>query len=175
MIVIDEQFVVYLFSLFHRELGFEHIVRMQTPFPDCIAVKDDKQVKIEFKRLSNLLIQSQKGEIVWRNTGSEVGETDDEFVVTQQGFVVRHYPKSEYKMSAGQDRWDIKEKVIKADYCVCWRINHDKQKEFKEEFNQVREFIALESKPIIIEFLRKRKEFLERLCIKDLAIEAEFE
>lgn len=49
----NELGVVCLFALMHRRLGFKGIKRIQTRFPDCIAIQRDgsgeKEVRIEFE------------------------------------------------------------------------------------------------------------------------------
>jgi len=50
MIPTNEQEVVYLFCRNHEKLGFEKILRLRTvDTPDCIALKDGKEVGIEFE------------------------------------------------------------------------------------------------------------------------------
>ncbi len=52
-----EQEVVYLFAVFHRELGFPYIIKIQSEFPDAIVMDKKRRVKkIEFEvRASNFL------------------------------------------------------------------------------------------------------------------------
>lgn len=52
-----EQEVLYLFSVFHRELGFPYIIRIRNEFPDAIVMNKNKEVKrIEFEiRASDFL------------------------------------------------------------------------------------------------------------------------
>jgi len=167
----DEQFVVYLFSLFYRELGFQHIVQMQLRFPDCTAVKEGKQVSIEFQRESDSLSEHLLPEPpIYRNLlGYDVSETDKEIIV-KQGSNIRTYPKSDYKLYVARESYEIRTKVLKLDYCVCWKVNHNPS-DFREEYSQIKEFIELSRKPIIIDFMEKRKQSLEMLGIKDLATE----
>ena len=45
-----EQEVVYLFSVFHRDLGFPYIIRIRNEFPNAIAMTRNKEIKrIEFE------------------------------------------------------------------------------------------------------------------------------
>ena len=165
----DEQFVVYLFSIFHRELGFEHIVQIQTKFPDCIAVRGGKQVSIEFENTSDSLVMHLEGKLVYPLPGHEVNETDTEIII-REGSEIRVYPKSEYRLFPGKQLNIIRKKLLKLDYCVCWKINHDSSL-FKEEYSEIKEFIELSSNPKIIDFMGKRKKSLESLGIKNLAAE----
>jgi hypothetical protein len=163
----DEQFVVYLFSLFHRELDFEHVIQMQLGFPDCTAVKEGKQVTIEFEKGSDTLREHIGEPIVYRNLpGNEVSETSDE-ILAKEGSETRTYPKSEYHMYTSPYQYDIRKKVLKLDYCVCWEINHNPS-DFIEEYSLIKGFIELRKNPIIIDFMEKRKRSLELLQIKDL-------
>lgn len=53
----NEQEVVFLFSRFFKELGFEKIITLQSPYPDCIALtNENKQVTIEFEYYSSNFI-----------------------------------------------------------------------------------------------------------------------
>lgn len=46
----NEQEVIYLFYRNHEKLGFEKVLRLRTvDTPDCIALKDGKEVGIEFE------------------------------------------------------------------------------------------------------------------------------
>ncbi|TLY06663.1 MAG: hypothetical protein E6K83_08010, partial [Thaumarchaeota archaeon] len=50
MIPTNEQEVIYLFCRNHEKLGFEKILRLRTvDTPNCIALKDGKEVGIEFE------------------------------------------------------------------------------------------------------------------------------
>lgn len=169
MRVNDEQFVVYLFSMFHPELGFEHIVQMQLKFPDCTAVKEGKKVSIEFERTSDNLTEHLDGRYVYKIPGNEIYETDSEIIV-KEGSDVRKYPKSDYKISHTPQSAVIMKKVLKLDYCVCWRKNPDIINAFKEVYGEIKKFIELSSKPIIIDFLEKRRRSLQQLGFKDLAL-----
>lgn len=45
-----EQEVVYLFSVFHRDLGFPYIIKIRNEFPDAIVMTNKKEVKrVEFE------------------------------------------------------------------------------------------------------------------------------
>lgn len=52
-----EQEVLYLFSVFHRDLGFPYIVKIRNEFPDAIVMGESKDVqRIEFEiRASDFL------------------------------------------------------------------------------------------------------------------------
>ncbi len=41
--------IVFLFARIFPVFGFEYIEKVRTSFPDCIAVKDDQEVSIEFE------------------------------------------------------------------------------------------------------------------------------
>lgn len=41
--------IVYLFARIFPVFGFEYIKKVRTSYPDCIAVKDDQEVSIEFE------------------------------------------------------------------------------------------------------------------------------
>ncbi len=45
--------VISLFSKMHRELGFSFLKLMRDKYPDCIAEKQGKDVRIEFERRSS--------------------------------------------------------------------------------------------------------------------------
>jgi hypothetical protein len=69
-----EQEVVYLFSVFHRELGFPYIIKIRNEFPDALVMDKKKEVKrIEFEVRASDFIQhkhDQKGcdiVICWMN------------------------------------------------------------------------------------------------------------
>lgn len=47
----NEQGVVYLFSKYHEKLGFEKILHISTHFPDVIAVRDGKEIRVELEFL----------------------------------------------------------------------------------------------------------------------------
>ena len=53
-----EQEVVYLFSVFHRELGFPYVIKIRNEFPDAIVMDKKKGVKkIEFEvRASDFIL-----------------------------------------------------------------------------------------------------------------------
>jgi hypothetical protein len=45
-----EQEVVYLFSVFHRDLGFPYIIKIRNEFPDAVVMTKDKEPKkVEFE------------------------------------------------------------------------------------------------------------------------------
>jgi len=157
-----ESFVVYLSSKFHKELEFEHIVDFDTQeFPDCIAIKDGKRVSIEFETGSNSLgshlVPENKNN--YGHPDYEIKETETDIVVTD-GRGCRKYPKSDYKAEIAPGGYIITKKVLDLDYCVCWKITHQP----REEYIKVK-FIELSSHPLIIDFMEKRKQFLERLGI----------
>lgn len=53
----NEQGVVFLFAKLMEKVGFEKIVEIGRPFPDCTAInRSGKQVKIEFEYLSHNFI-----------------------------------------------------------------------------------------------------------------------
>jgi hypothetical protein len=53
-----EQEVVYLFSVFHRELGFPYIIKIRNEFPDAEVIDKKKDVKrIEFEVRASDFIQ----------------------------------------------------------------------------------------------------------------------
>lgn len=53
-----EQEVVYLFSVFHRELGFPYIVKVRNELPDAEVIDKEKNVKrIEFELRASDFIQ----------------------------------------------------------------------------------------------------------------------
>ena len=57
MIPKNEQEVIYLFSRNHEKLGFEKIKSFNPHgFPDCKAIKDGKEVGIEFELESNKFV-----------------------------------------------------------------------------------------------------------------------
>jgi len=69
-----EQEVVYLFSVFHRDLGFPYIIKIRNEFPDALVMDKKKEVKrIEFEVRASDFIQhkhDQKGcdiIICWEN------------------------------------------------------------------------------------------------------------
>jgi hypothetical protein len=45
----NESEVIFLFAKIHEKLGFEKILKLRQKFPDCIAKKEGKTVKIEFE------------------------------------------------------------------------------------------------------------------------------
>lgn len=45
--------IVFVFSRHHKELGFEKIVEIRSEYPDCVALKDNETVTIEFEFLSS--------------------------------------------------------------------------------------------------------------------------
>ena len=159
----NEPFVVYLFSKFHKELEFEHIVDIDTQFPDCIAIRDGKKVSIEFETLSNSLATHLIAEykLAYGHPDYEIRETETDIVVTD-GRGCRKYPKSDYKAEIAPGGYTITYKVLDLDYCVCWKITHQP----REEYIKVK-FIELSSHPVIIDFMEKRKQFLALLGILD--------
>lgn len=49
-----EQEIVYLFSVLHRDLGFPYVLKVQTAFPDCVAINNSRQTKtIEFEVMAS--------------------------------------------------------------------------------------------------------------------------
>jgi hypothetical protein len=40
-----EQEVLYLFSIFHRELGFPYVIKIRNEFPDAIVMNKNKEIK----------------------------------------------------------------------------------------------------------------------------------
>lgn len=53
-----EQEVVYLFSVFHRELGFPYIIKIRNEFPDAEVIDKKKDVKrIEFEVRASEFVQ----------------------------------------------------------------------------------------------------------------------
>ena len=53
-----EQEVVYLFSVFHRELGFPYIIKIRNEFPDAFVMDKRRDVKrIEFEVRASDFIQ----------------------------------------------------------------------------------------------------------------------
>jgi hypothetical protein len=53
-----EQEVVYLFSVFHRELGFPYIIKIRNEFPDALVMDKKREVKgIEFEVRASDFIQ----------------------------------------------------------------------------------------------------------------------
>jgi hypothetical protein len=56
LIPTNEQGVVSMFSYLHKELGFE-IVSIGTLYPDCIAEKNGKRVRIEFEYVAQNFIR----------------------------------------------------------------------------------------------------------------------
>ena len=177
----DEGFIVYLFSLFHREHGFDHIVQMQTKFPDCTAIKEGKQVSIEFQKTSDELsehlvpLELGKSGIIWRNLPDQnikVFETGKEIVVERGSECAPvRFPKSEYDLYTAQDSWEIRKRILNLDYCVCWKVNQDPS-HFEKEYSHVK-FIELSIEPIVVDFMEKRRDSLKTLGIKDLAIRKE--
>jgi len=47
----NEQGVIYLFSRYHEELGFEKILHIGTRFPDITAIRNGEEIKIELEFL----------------------------------------------------------------------------------------------------------------------------
>jgi len=158
-----EQFVVYLFSKFHKELEFEHIVDINTQFPDCIAIKDGKRVSIEFEPESSSLATHlfTESKTVYGQPDYQIKETETDVVVTD-GSGSRKYPKSDYKAEIAPRGYIITRKVLDLNYCVCWKITHQP----KEEYIKVK-FIELSSHPVITDFMGMRKQVLERLGMSD--------
>ena len=66
-----EQEVVYLFSLFHRDLGFPYIIKIRNEFPDAIVMDRKKNVrKIEFEVRASQFNHDPKGcdfIVCWEN------------------------------------------------------------------------------------------------------------
>jgi len=53
-----EQEVVYLFAVFHRELGFSYIIKIRNEFPDALVMDKDREVKrIEFEVRASDFVQ----------------------------------------------------------------------------------------------------------------------
>ena len=74
----NEQGVIYLFSRYHEELGFEKILRIGTHFPDVIAVKDGAQIRIELEFLLSELLSHYIFKTANPNTEKWVQEHEDE-------------------------------------------------------------------------------------------------
>ena len=112
LVTIKEQFVVYLFSKFHKELEFEHIVDIDTQFPDCIAVKKGKRVSIEFEPEASSLATHlfAKSKSAYGHPDYKISETETDIVVTD-GRGCTKYPKSDYKAEIATRGYTITEKV----------------------------------------------------------------
>jgi len=74
----NEQEIVFLFSKFHRELGFPMINRIKTTFPDAEAINEKKEIKrIEFEqRASDFIVHGHNPKecdyiICWENDLTE--------------------------------------------------------------------------------------------------------
>jgi len=48
-----ESDIVEFFKKYHKELSFEKILKIQTHFPDCLAVRQGKIVRIEFEYVTS--------------------------------------------------------------------------------------------------------------------------
>lgn len=55
MKITKEPHVFYLFSRYHELLGFEEVVNVQTAFPDIIAIREGKIVRIELEYIARRL------------------------------------------------------------------------------------------------------------------------
>lgn len=54
----NEQEVIYLFALFHRELGFPYILKISSEFPDAEVMNEKKESKkIEFELMASSFLQ----------------------------------------------------------------------------------------------------------------------
>lgn len=63
----NEMGVFYLFSRYHKELGFEEIINITSYFPDIMALRDGKEVKIELE----FLLSSFKSHYLYRESTDE--------------------------------------------------------------------------------------------------------
>lgn len=76
-----EQEVVYLFSAFHRELGFPYIIKIRNEFPDAVVIDEKKDIKrIEFEVRASDFIQHGHDKrgcdfiICWENDLESIGD-----------------------------------------------------------------------------------------------------
>lgn len=83
----NEAGVMYLFSRYHEELGFEKIIKFNTTtgFPDIVALRDGKKVRIELEhtlgkiRVHYECIKSTNHEWFW-DDGFSVFREKDRFI-----------------------------------------------------------------------------------------------
>jgi len=60
----NEQGVVFLFGRLHELLGFEDVVLVQTRYPDCVAIRNGNEVRIEFEfKSSGFLTHTKNGQV----------------------------------------------------------------------------------------------------------------
>jgi len=152
---LNEGFVVYLFSRFHEQLGFEKVLKIGSTFPDCIALKDGKEVRIEFE-IMPWYLKSHVKVATYSPVVYIVTETEREYLVTsrsgQSNWKVS-YPKDQYTATIYPNGLaEINYKRLPLDYCVCWE-NRGTKRDYQEGI----EIIELPRVPVIARFLLERE------------------
>ena len=119
--------VINTFLKFHKTLGFSEI-KIQPFFPDCIAKKDGKEVKIEFEVLSyGLLNHLRVGDYI--HDYHKVIYTEKALVIIYifergEGTIFEYLvPKENYVIKDYGRYFRIFYKKLPIDYCVCLRDN----------------------------------------------------
>jgi hypothetical protein len=162
---INEPWVVYLFSKFHEQLGFTKIVDIQSSFPDCTALKDNKEVTIEFESKSGHL----QTHLIYGGWNSyefcdnryllkEDGENyrlysryrtyknkDPDYTLSKENYFILVHPKGHW--------CGVRLKKLDLDYCIAWAVSDIDRK--RDEYSKV-SFIELNSIPVIRNFTIKR-------------------
>jgi hypothetical protein len=89
-----EQEVVYLFSVLHRDLGFPYVLKMQTAFPDCVAINKKREIKtIEFEVMASDFISHGHPKegcnyiVCWENDLDEPAEGMPEIIAVKDYIV----------------------------------------------------------------------------------------
>lgn len=168
MVKIGEAWVVYLFSKFHEQLGFEKITQIQSIFPDCTALKQGKEVSIEFETLSSHLGNHLKVDpFNITPTFYDVKETDTEITLTHKYSVFPNKPlifsNQDYFLSRTTPYnayWELKRKCLNLDYCIAWKVSDNDRKLPHYAKTQ---FIELRTHPVIQQFLKANNIELEKV------------
>jgi len=156
---VNEGFVVYLFCRFHERLGFDKILWIDAYFPDCIAEKNGKKVRIEFESDAYFLRNHLKVRTYWSQI-YKIVETDEKYVIKDRDLdlTIEEYPKSEYKIrNYPNGQFEVLYRKLPLDYCICWKT----KRQTRERFREVK-IIELSKIPFIISFL-KQKGYIQKV------------
>jgi len=131
LIATSEIEVLYLFSKYHELLGFEKTLAVQSKFPDVVAVKNDKKVKIELE----YNLGSLKAHMIILEVGSRssnrgrIIEKDNKIYYKEDYSnpleLLCDNKNSEYKVQNKGRTTRVMVNNLKTilDYVVCWKKN----------------------------------------------------
>lgn len=165
-IQINEPWVVYFFSKFHEQLGFEKIINVQTSYPDCTALKESKEVSIEFEsKSSHLQTHLEYDEVNLTPARYDLTENQKEIIFKERIWDKMTVPFEPLKLSKERyylmypenhwypnKYWRVMKKHLDLDYCVAWEVY---QVDVNREAYKNVQFIELKSSLMIKKFLEK--------------------